>query len=178
MELEDLQPGDRILVRGKTGADGNSFMAVSVIAMKKAALAEKHARERAEWQNNGIGGLVTVVDPAAGTLQLDTSTFGAKKPVTVTVSRSTVLRRYAPGSVSFDEATPAPLDQIKSGDQLRARGKRSADGSSLEAQEVVSGSFRNISGPVGAIDAPSHSITVNDLATKKPVTVRLSAASQ
>src|SRR5258707_1141181 len=50
LALEDLQPGDRILVRGVPGEGGKSLLAVSVIAMKKADLADKHARERDEWQ--------------------------------------------------------------------------------------------------------------------------------
>src|SRR5262249_48711244 len=107
-----------------------------------------------------------------------TSALGANKNVTVTTTKATVVRRYAPGSVNFDEATPAPLDQIKVGDQLRARGQRSADGSSLQADEIVSGSFRNIAGTVTSIDANAKSITVNDLTTKKPVVVKMNAASQ
>ena len=50
LQLRDLQPGDRILVRGTLGDGGKSLVAVSVIAMKKADLAEKHAHEREEWQ--------------------------------------------------------------------------------------------------------------------------------
>jgi Domain of unknown function (DUF5666) len=178
LALEDLQSGDRILVRGKTGADGKSLLAVSVIAMKKGDLAEKHAHERADWQKNGVGGLVTAVDPVAGTVQIDTSTLGGNKHVTVTTTGSTVLRRYAAGSVNFDEATAAPLDQIKVGDQLRARGSHSADGGSLAAVEIVSGSFRNIAGTIASVDANTKSITVNDLATKKLVTVKVAAISQ
>jgi hypothetical protein len=178
LALEDLQAGDRVLVRGKAGDDGKSLLAVSVIAMKKADLAEKHAHERAEWQKNGVGGLVTAVDSAAGTVQIDTSTPGVNKHVTVTTTKSTVLRRYASGSVNFDEATAAPIDQIKVGDQLRARGSRSSDGGSLAADEIVSGSFRNIAGTVTSIDAHAQSITVSDLATKKPVVVKVGAISQ
>ena len=178
LDLEDLQPGDRILVRGSAGADGKSVLAVSVIAMKKADLAEKHARERAEWQRNGVGGLVTALEAASGTLQVDTSAMGTSKNVTVTTTKATILRRYAPGSVSFDEAVAAPLDQIKVGDQLRARGTRSADGRSLQADEIVSGSFRNIAGTIASIDGNNKSITVNDLTTKKPVMVKLGATSQ
>jgi hypothetical protein len=176
--LRDLQPGDRILVRGTLGDGGKSLVAVSVIAMQQADLAEKHAHEREEWQRHGVGGLVTGVDASAGTVQLDTSALGANKNVTVTVAKTTVLRRYAPGSVNFDDASAAPIDQIKVGDQLRARGSRIADGNTLAADEVVSGSFRNIAGTVISIDAANGTITVNDLATKKPVLVKVPATSQ
>ncbi len=178
LQLGDLQNGDRILVRGTSGPDGKSILAVSVIAMKKADLAARHAHEQAEWQRNGIGGLVSAVDPAAGTITVSTSALGANKSVLVHVSKNTVLRRYAPGSVKFDDATAAPMDQIKAGDQLRARGQKSADGGELTADEVVSGSFRNISGTINSIDAGTNTITVQDLVTKKPVVVRISQTSQ
>jgi len=178
LQLQDLQPGDRILVRGSNGPDGKSLLAVSVIAMKKADLAEKHAHEREEWQKHGIGGLVSAIDPATGAITILTSALGANKSVSVHISKDTVLRRYAPGSVKFDDATPAPLAQIKVGDQLRARGSRTADGADLTADEVVSGSFRNIAGTIGSIDASAGTISVSDLETKKPVVVKVSDSSQ
>jgi hypothetical protein len=80
--------------------------------------------------------------------------------------------------VKFDDATPAPLEQVQVGDQLRARGLRSADGASLTADEIVSGSFRNISGTINSIDVRAGTITVSDLATKKPVVVKVNDTSQ
>jgi hypothetical protein len=178
LQLSDLQTGDRILVRGGPGPDGKSIVAASVIAMKKADLAAKHAHDQQEWQRHGIGGLVSAVDPAAGTITVATSALGANKSVLVHVSKNTVLRRYAPGSVKFDDAAAAPIDQIKAGDQLRARGQKSADGGELTADEVVSGSFRNISGTINSVDAAAKSITVQDLVTKKPVVVQIADTSQ
>jgi hypothetical protein len=178
LQLSDLQTGDRILVRGGAGPDGKSIVAVSVIAMKKADLAAKHAHDQAEWQRHGIGGLVSAVDPTAGTITVATSALGANKNVLVHVSKNTVLRRYAPGSVKFDDAAAAPIDEVKSGDQLRARGQKSADGGELTADEVVSGSFRNISGTINSVESATNSITVQDLITKKPVVVKIADTSQ
>ena len=48
------------------------------------------------------------------------------------------------------------LDQITAGDQLRGRGVRSADGTELAADEVVSGTFRNIAGTVISTDAAAQ----------------------
>jgi Domain of unknown function (DUF5666) len=180
LELQDLQPGDRILVRGQAADNGKSILALSVIAMKKTDIAEKQKKEQEQWTRHGTGGLVTAVDPAAKTITIDTSALavGANKNVTIKVADNTVLRRYAPGSVKFDEATPAPFDQIKVGDQLRARGTRSPDGTSLAADEIVSGSFRNIAGTITTVDAAANTVIVNDLATKKPVTVKINSTSQ
>jgi hypothetical protein len=178
IQLQSLQPGDRILVLGRLADDGKSILARSLVAMKQADVAEKQTHEREEWQKHGTGGLVSGVDPASNTITISLPAVGEKKTVTLHLSNATILRRYAPDSVKFDDAKPAPLDQIKPGDQLRARGTRNADGSELTADEVVSGSFRNIAGTISAIDASAGTLTVVDLATKKPVTLKITADSQ
>jgi hypothetical protein len=176
--LADIQPGDRILVRGKLADDGKSVVAASIIAMKKADIAEKQDREREEWQKHGFGGLVNGVDAASSTITVALPSVGEKKTVAVHLSKDTITRRYAADSVKFDDAKPAPLGQIKPGDQLRARGARSADGTDFTADEIVSGTFRNIAGTISALDASAGTITVQDLVSKKPITVKITPASQ
>jgi hypothetical protein len=176
--LTDLQIGDRILVRGKTEDDSKTFLATSIVAMKKADIAEKQSRERDEWQKSGVGGLVNNVDAAAGVINITAPTLREKKTVAVHVTKDTILRRYAPGSVKFDDAKRAPIEEIRPGDQLRARGEKSADGSELTAQEIVSGSFRNISGTISSLDSAQSTVTVHDLATKKNVAVKITSESQ
>src|SRR5229473_4142384 len=178
IQLQDLQPGDRVLVRGKLGDDGKSVLATSVVAMKKADIADKQAREREEWQRHGVGGLVNSVDRANNTISVALPGLGEKKNVVIHLSKDTILRRYAQDSVKFDDAKPAPLEQIRSGDQLRARGTRSSDGNELTADEIVSGTFRNIAGTISAIDSSAGSITVQDLVSKKLITVKITAESQ
>ena len=178
ISLQELLPGDRILVRGQLAQDGKTVLASAVIAMKKASIAEKHTRESEEWRRQGVGGLVSSVDPAADAIVLTQQGMGEKKTVTIHLSKDTIIRRYAPDSIKFDDAKPAQLEEIKPGDQLRARGTRSADGSELAAAEIVCGTFRNIAGTISSIDASANTITVQELATKKPVTLRITADSQ
>jgi hypothetical protein len=178
LQLTDLQSGDRILVRGKFADDGKALLAASVIAMKSADIAAKQTHERAEWQMHGVGGLVKEIDATGGTIKISTNAQGAAKEVTVQISKQSILRRYAPNSVKFDDAKPAGIDQIKVGDQLRARGTRNADGTEFSADEAVSGTFRNIAGTVSAIDAAAGTVTVMDLVTKKPVIVKVTSDSQ
>src|SRR5260370_704208 len=178
IQLQDVQPGDRILVRGKLADDGKSVLAASIIAMKKGEIAEKLASEREEWQKHGGGGLVSGVDVANRTITIALQVSEEKKNIAIHLSKDAVLRRYAPGSIKFDDAKPARIDQIKPGDQLRARGTGSADGSELAADEVVSGTFRNIAGTISALDASAGGLSIQDLATKKLVTVKITAESQ
>jgi hypothetical protein len=176
--LTDLQVGDRILVRGRASDDAKTMMAVGIIAMKSKDLEAKKAQDREDWQKRGIGGLVSAMDPATGTITISTGTGATAKTVAIHTTKSTVLRRYAPDSVQFDDAKPAALDQIKPGDQVRARGTKSADGSEFVADEIVSGTFRNLAGIITAIDASAQTISLTDLISKKPVVVKITAQSQ
>jgi co-chaperonin GroES (HSP10) len=178
IQLQDVQVGDRILARGKPSDDGKSVEASSIVLMKESDVAAKQERDREDWQKRGVGGLVSKVDAASGTITLAAPVIGDAKPITIHVSKSTIIRRYSPDSVKFDDATPGTIDQVSVGDQLRARGVRSADGTELTADEVVSGTFRNVAGLVISTDATSNSVTVTDLATKKPLTLRITADSQ
>jgi len=149
-----------------------------VIAMKQTDIADKQAKERMDWQQHSAGGLVKNVDAAAGVISVSTNSSGSSKEVTVKTTKDTILRRYAASSIKFDDAKPAPIGEIKPGDQLRARGQRNADGSEITADEIVSGTFRNIAGILVSSDNAAGTITVTDLATKQPVTLRITSDSQ
>jgi len=173
----DIAVGDRVLVQGQLSDDQKTLVAVRAIDMSKAAIAQEHATETNEWQR-GVGGLVSSVDPVTSTITISMLAFGATKKIAVHVSKDTILRRYAEDSVKFENAKPGTFAQIQPGDQLRARGTRSADGNDFAAQEIVSGLFRNIAGTVSSIDTSQNTISVVDLRTKKPVLVKFTADSQ
>jgi hypothetical protein len=162
----------------RSSDSGSSAVATTIIVMKKSDIADRQAKEREDWQKHGIGGLVKTVDAPNGTITVGVLSASGPKDIVVHVGKDTVLRRYVLGSVKFDEAKTAPITEIHAGDQLRARGSRSADGSEFAADEIVSGSFRNIAGPVTALDASAGTVTVNDIATKKPVELRITSDSQ
>lgn len=178
IQPQDLQPGDRVLIRGSLAADGHSITALAVIVMKQSDVLAKREHDREAWQRHGVGGLVSAVDVPSASITISTGGFAESRSVVVHTSKETVLRRYPPGSVRFDEAKPAPLNQIKTGDQLWARGMRSEDGSQLTAAEIVSGTFRNIAGIITALDASGNSVTVQDAIAKGTVVVKISADSQ
>jgi hypothetical protein len=177
IQLSDVQVGDRLLAAGTPSDDGKSLAATTAVVMKKSDVTEKQQQDREAWQKNGVGGVVKAIDAAAGTITLSTGTL-ASNLITIHVSKDTIIRRYAPNSVKFDDAKPGTLDQIKVGDQLRARGTKSEDGKDLTAAEIVSGTFRSIPATVISTDAASNSITVTDLVTKRPVTLKVGADSQ
>jgi len=178
IHLQDLQTGDRVLVLGKNAQGNEAISAGYVIVMKKIDLEARQRQVQQDWQKRGIGGIVSAVDPASGDLTIATTTVGGKKVVTVHTTKATVVRRYAPNSVKFDDATPSTLAAIKPGDQLRARGDRNEDGTQFTAEEVVSGSFRNIAGTISGIDVASGTMTVADSIGKDSVQVKVTPESQ
>ena len=178
IQFSDLHVGDRILVGGKASDDAKSIDAASIVAMKASDVEARHEQERQDWQKRGMGGLVSAVDPATGTVTISVTGFGGTKSIAVHTSKSTVIRRYAPDSVKFDDAKPSTLQEVKPGDQLRARGDRSADGSELTADEIVTGNFHNIAGTVNSVDASAGTISVQDLLSKKAVQVKITTESQ
>jgi Domain of unknown function (DUF5666) len=178
IQLQDLQVGDRILVAGKASEDNLSLVAASVVAMKKSDLEVKHQQDLQDWLKRGVGGLVSAADSAAGTVTISVTSFTGKKSIVIHSSSKTVIRRYAPDSVKFDDAKPSTLQEVHPGDQVRARGDRNSDGTELTAEEIVSGSFRNVAGTVNSIDASSSTLSVQDLLSRKTVLVKVTSDSQ
>jgi hypothetical protein len=178
MQFSDLATGDRVLVRLDPNAAGANGQALQIIAIKQADVAEKQQKDREDWQKRGIGGLVKSIDPASGVILVTSGVGATAKTITVNTTKATTLKRYAPASVSFDAAIAAPISAIQPGDQLRARGGKSADGTSIDAEEVVSGTFRNISGSIAAIDPATTSFSIKDLVTKKQFTVKITPDAQ
>ena len=172
--LTDVQVGDRMLARGAAG-DGGAIAATTIVLMKQADVAQKQQHDRDDWQKRGTGGIVGAIDPATGTIKVSvTPTLS----VEVKTTKDTSYLRYAPNSVKFSDAQKGTADQIKVGDQLRARGNRSADGKELTAEEIISGTFRNIAGTITSIDAANNSMTVKDILAKKSVVIKFNSDSQ
>ena len=170
--MADIAGGDRVIVTGSAGDSGLSLMASRILVMKSAAIAATHAEQEAAWAH-GAGGIVRSVDGATGIL---TVASGARA-LTVDTSANTVVRRYTGGSVRFEDAVKSTVAAIRPGDQLRVRGQRSPDGSTIVADEIVSGSFSNFSGSITATDPTLSTVTLKDLATKRTVTVALTPGS-
>lgn len=164
--ITDVAIGDKVLVAGTVGDTGDSVTAVRVILMKASAIAQSHQAEEAAWAQ-GVGGIVKSVDAAAGSLVISSG----MKNITVSTTAHTIVRHYSGDSVRFEDAVLSKLQDIKTGDQLRIRGVKSADGASIAADEIVAGSFHNYSGLIASIDASAETITLKDLASKKTVTV-------
>jgi hypothetical protein len=174
LEFKDLQVGDLIRVVGIASDDGKSIAAASIVALKAADVEAKRQQDMQDWQKRGVDGPATAVDGSAGTVTIKVR----GKDVVIRSSNSTVILRYPADRWKFEDAQPGTFQQIHPGDQVRARGDRSADGSELAAEEIVSGVFPIVSGTVNSIDASSSTLHVHDLLSKKNVVIKITQDSQ
>ena len=167
--LTEINPGDRVLARGKPSDDQKSVTATLVVVMSKSDIANKQAQERADWDRRGIVGVVTGVsgDEISANIRGPAGT----KSIIIVPAKDVVIRRYAADSVKFADAKPSPISAIRVGDQLRARGDKSEDGVRMTADEIVSGSFRTIAAIVNSVDAGGNALRVTNLDGKKPMVV-------
>jgi len=167
--LGDIAAGDRVAAIGQLAADQQSFEARTVYVMTKADVAQVHQKEQEDWQKRGTTGIVTGVNPAAKTIAIK----AGRGQFTVQVAATKELLRYARDSALLADAKSGTLDEIRVGDELHVLGDKSADGTAIAAEKLVSGSFRQIAATIDMVDAVGGTLTVKNLATKKPVVLKI-----
>src|SRR5712671_724359 len=177
--VADVGGGDRVLARGRGAADQKTVPALQVVVMSKADLAKKQEADRAEWRRRGVSGIVASLNPSTQEITVSSRTMqGTPQAVIIPVTDKVLMRRYPPDTIpKYSDAKPSKFEEVKVGDQLRALGDKTADGTPLTAEEVVFGTFKIVGGTVTAIDATTNQIKINDLQTKKPLTIILKPES-
>lgn len=169
--LTDVTVGDGVYVKGYVAEDRKSIPAQKVTIVSQSDIAKRQDKERAEWRERGINGVIAALNPQAKEITITTRTAAGPAPVIIPVTDKVWLRRYAPDSIKFSEAKKSSWDELKVGDQLRAKGERSADGTRFTPEEIVTGSFRTIGGAITSVDAASSEIKISDIQNQQPLTV-------
>ncbi len=171
--LSDIGEGDRLVASGQASADQKSMEARTILIMSKSDVAEVQKKEQEDWQKRGTTGTVTAIDPAAKTLTIKVGS----REVTVQPSDKTGYHRYSLDSAKFADAKPSTFAEIKMGDQVRVLGDKTPDGATIKAEQIVAGTFRQLAATIESIDSATGEMKVKDLATKKPLTIKVDADS-
>jgi hypothetical protein len=169
--FSDVGEGDRVWARGKVADDHKSVPTTALIVMNKIDIAKKQEEERAEWKKRGVLGIITALKPETKEITINSRTMAGAQSLIIPVSDKVELRRYAPDSIKFADASVAKFEELKVGDQLRALGERNPEGTAFTAEKVVTGSFKTVAGVITAIDAASGELKINDMQTKQPLTI-------
>jgi len=169
--VNEVAEGDRVMARGNVADDRKSVSALQIILMSKGDLAKKQEAERTEWRRRGVLGVIQALKPETHEITIQSRTMAGTSSVIIPVGDKTEMRRYAPDSIKFADAKPSDFAELKVGDQLRALGDRTPDGTHFNPQKVVTGSFRTVGGVVTAVDAATGEIKINELEKKRPLTI-------
>lgn len=169
--LGDIGIGDRVMALGKVAEDRKSVPARQIVVMSKAAIAQKHERDREQWRLRGIVGRITAINPETKEITALTRSREGERPIVIAATDKVLYRRYAPDSIKFDDARPSSFAELKVGDELRALGEKSADGTRFTPEEIVSGSFRMVGGPVTAVNTATNEIKITNIQNGQPLTV-------
>lgn len=169
-KLSDISVGDKLTISALPSADGK-LTARTVYFSTKADLAAKNAKDAEEWRTRGINGRVVSVDMNANLVTIETGALMTKTSVKLTPKANAKFLRYAADSVRFADAKPSTLSEIKPGDQIRALGDRGPDGTTFEAETVLTGGFRQIAGTVVSVDVAAKEAVIKDVGTNKDVVV-------
>src|SRR5215471_5175992 len=169
--LTEIAVGDGVVARGYVAADQKSVPAQRIIVVSQSEIAKKGAAEKQAWAR-GARGIVGSVNPSTKEVTVTSRALnGTAQSVIVAVDKAKI-KRYPPDSIpKYTNATAANFEDIKVGDQFNAKGTKSEDGTHLAAEEVLFGTFKIAGGTVTAIDVAKNEVKINDLTTKKPLTV-------
>jgi len=171
ISIRDLNPGDRLYARYAPNADTQVAPARQLVVMSGAHIKRKQAEEKEAWQKRGISGVVMAINAQAKEITIASPQRDGIKQIKISASTVQRFRRYAPDSIKFSDARPSSFAELRPGDQLRALGEKNADGTSLAAEEIISGGFRTIGGTVTSVNADTGEIKIKLFGNNQPFTL-------
>lgn len=169
--LVDIGAGDEVVAYFRGAATQKPLLATTLVVRTKADLAQMAQSQIADWKKRGTSGTVTAVDPAAKTVTVKVGS----RTLTAQANDKTIFRRYSLDSAKPADAKASTIDEVKVGDQVNVLGNKNADGTSVAAEQIYSGAFRQLAAQIDSIDAATGEMKVTDLATKKPLMIRVTA---
>ena len=171
--LSDVVVGDRVFARGSISSDGKSFSARQIVVANKQAVAQTQASQREDWQRRGISGRIEAInaDKKEITIRTRGREGAAGQSIVVDASGKVKFTRNAPDSSRAQDAIPSSFADLKVGDQLRARGERSADGARFTAEEITASNIQRTGGTVQSVNAAANEIVVRNEQTGQTQTI-------
>jgi hypothetical protein len=176
ISITDIVAADRILVRGTQS--GDTVTALSLIVMTARDIALRNDQDQQAWHERGTLGMVEQVNVQAGEVRILARGPTGPAPLTVVVDSKTQLRRYPPDSVRYADTVPSRIEEIHTGDQMRALGVKDATGTRVAAEKIVFGSFHTLAGTVAVTAGDNSQLQLKDLMTGKTILVHIKPTTQ
>jgi predicted transcriptional regulator len=171
--LADVVVGDRVFARGALSTDGQTFSARQLVVANKQAVAQTQASQREDWQRRGVFGRIETINADRKEITIRTRGREGSAPAAVVVDASGKVKfmRNAPDSSRPQDAVASSFADLKVGDQLRARGERSTDGTRITAEEIVTSNVQRTGGTVQSVNPAANEIVVRNDQTGQTQTI-------
>jgi hypothetical protein len=169
LAIGDLSAGEELVASYQLSADGKVKEVRTIYVRTKADLEEMAKKDDDDWRKRGTTGNLSALSP-------ETKTFTIKvgsKEVTVKPGEKAEYLRYAPDSAKSTDAKLSTFAELKAGDEVHVLGNKNPEGTEIAAEKVVFGYFPQIAATIKSVNASGNELVVTDLATKKPVTIRV-----
>ena len=164
--LADIAVGERLFARGTSSADGKSLEARQVVVTGAAASSvatQDPQRQNEDFRQRGLFGRITAIDSVKKEISVQSRSRENAGPIAVVATDATRFFRYAPDSMNIKDAARTSLAEVKVGDQLRALGTRSEDGTRFTADEIIVGSMARTAGHVVAVNPAANELTLKNV---------------
>jgi hypothetical protein len=172
INLADVVTGDRVFARGALSADGQTFSARQIVVANKQAVAQTQEAQREDWQRRGVFGRIEAINAERKEVTIRTrGRESAQQNVIVDASGKVKFMRNAPDSSRPQDAVASSFAELRVGDQLRARGERSGDGTRITAEEIVTSNVQRTGGTVQSVNAAANEIVVRNEQTGQTQTI-------
>lgn len=172
ISLSDVVIGDRVFARGELSADGQSFSARQIVVANKQAVAQTQEAQREDWQRRGLFGRIEAINAERKEITIRTrGRENTQQTVTVDASGKVKFMRNAPDSSRPQDAVASSFADLRVGDQLRARGERSSDGTRITAEEIVTSNVQRTAGTVQSVNASANEVVIRNEQTGQTQTI-------
>ena len=162
ISLEEVTVGDRLFARGAVTGDGKTLDARQVVVSSAVATTTQAQTQPTDARQRPMMGRIARVDAGKNEITLQARGREGVTPPTIIVTDATRFFRYAPDSMDINHASRSSLSQMREGDQLRALGERSEDGTRFTATEIIAGSMTRTVGEVVSVDAARKELTLKN----------------
>ena len=168
----EIAPGDRVLVALEPGTTDLR----RIVVMAAAEISKRDEADRQDWLKRGVAGVVR--EKKGNAIAISVRGGTGEQSLTLVATDKTSFRRYWPDSIKFADAKKSSIGEIAVGDQIRARGEKNSDGSTLKAEDIVFGAFQTRVGLIVSWTAGSGLLTVAESGTGKQLTVHVGPDAQ
>jgi hypothetical protein len=169
LAIGDLAPGEELVASYQLSADQKVKEVRTIYVRTKADLDEMAKKDDEDWRKRGTTGNLIAISAEAKTFTIKSGS----KEITVKPGEKTEYLRYSPDSAKSNDAKLSSFAELKAGDEVHVLGNKNPEGTEIGAEKVVFGFFPQIAATIKSVNAAGNELVVTDLATKKPVTIRV-----